>query len=553
MATIDTIADRSTGSAIAGKAYFETSTNKFIVFNGSAWIELDSDGVGAVGYSLDANYELSTFPTLHLDASMLDGSNSVNNPADGVAVSTWGDRSGNGYDFTEATNQPVFRASTLRGQAGVEFDGVNDILKDVDFFNNADFSSSEVTMMIVAIPGRDGSGSWGVGTSDTSYNLIKTGASTTANTSYSGSEYTSNFTTSRISGQPVIDGLDLSYSRPFVYTAQIDTTYKTYVNNRPRFSSTSGFTFSVGSELSLGGADTANPFSGFILEVLLFNSVVPTSDFEDVHSYLANKYGLNMYSPLSTSSYSLDSTYSVSTAPQYHFDASASDVVLDSSYQAVPDGGDVHYWKDRANNFLAVQSTASRQPSFVSSKTIGGTSTSSPAVYFDGTGESLELWYSSWLGDYTNGNKSTVIVFEPDTDDSFELLSLVVGNSATLFGTGTSYSGINRASRLSGVGLSGFNSTGGQMIEVHSDITNNTYDLQSQGVDAITQTTPNFTATAFANTSVVGQIGGAALAPTEGTSYRFKGWIYEIMVFDKLVSSNDKSALVSYATNKYGI
>ena len=48
MATIDTIADRSTGTAIAGKAYFETSTNKFIVYNGSAWIELDSDGTGAV-------------------------------------------------------------------------------------------------------------------------------------------------------------------------------------------------------------------------------------------------------------------------------------------------------------------------------------------------------------------------------------------------------------------------------------------------------------------------------------------------------------------------
>ena len=48
MATIDTIADRSTGTTIAGKAYFETSTNKFIVYNGSAWIQLDSDGVGAV-------------------------------------------------------------------------------------------------------------------------------------------------------------------------------------------------------------------------------------------------------------------------------------------------------------------------------------------------------------------------------------------------------------------------------------------------------------------------------------------------------------------------
>jgi len=50
MASIDTIADRSTGTTIAGKAYFETSTNKFIVYNGSSWIELDSDGTGAVAY-----------------------------------------------------------------------------------------------------------------------------------------------------------------------------------------------------------------------------------------------------------------------------------------------------------------------------------------------------------------------------------------------------------------------------------------------------------------------------------------------------------------------
>jgi len=48
MTTIDTIADRSTGTTIAGKAYFETSTNQFIVYNGSSWIELDSDGVGVV-------------------------------------------------------------------------------------------------------------------------------------------------------------------------------------------------------------------------------------------------------------------------------------------------------------------------------------------------------------------------------------------------------------------------------------------------------------------------------------------------------------------------
>ena len=47
MAQIDTIADRSSGTAVAGKAYFETSTNKFIVYNGSSWVEFNSDGTGS--------------------------------------------------------------------------------------------------------------------------------------------------------------------------------------------------------------------------------------------------------------------------------------------------------------------------------------------------------------------------------------------------------------------------------------------------------------------------------------------------------------------------
>jgi len=57
MATIDTIADRSTGSAIAGKAYFETTTNKFIVYNGTAWIEVHSDGTG------EYSFNISTYAT----------------------------------------------------------------------------------------------------------------------------------------------------------------------------------------------------------------------------------------------------------------------------------------------------------------------------------------------------------------------------------------------------------------------------------------------------------------------------------------------------------
>lgn len=55
MATLQTTETRPGGDSHAtGKAYFETSTNKFIVWNGSSWLELGSDGIGAVdAYNID--------------------------------------------------------------------------------------------------------------------------------------------------------------------------------------------------------------------------------------------------------------------------------------------------------------------------------------------------------------------------------------------------------------------------------------------------------------------------------------------------------------------
>jgi hypothetical protein len=56
MTTLNTLATRPSGDSHAdGKAYFETSTNQFIVWDATdgEWIQLDSDGTGAVSYDLD--------------------------------------------------------------------------------------------------------------------------------------------------------------------------------------------------------------------------------------------------------------------------------------------------------------------------------------------------------------------------------------------------------------------------------------------------------------------------------------------------------------------
>jgi hypothetical protein len=50
------------------------------------------------------------------------------NQADNTAVSTWSDRSGNGYDAAQATpaNQPTFQTAEIGGNPIVSFDGTND-------------------------------------------------------------------------------------------------------------------------------------------------------------------------------------------------------------------------------------------------------------------------------------------------------------------------------------------------------------------------------------------------------------------------------------------
>jgi hypothetical protein len=55
MATLDIVTTRPTGDSHAdGKAYFETDTNQFIVWDATdgEWIQLDSDGTGSYAFNI---------------------------------------------------------------------------------------------------------------------------------------------------------------------------------------------------------------------------------------------------------------------------------------------------------------------------------------------------------------------------------------------------------------------------------------------------------------------------------------------------------------------
>lgn len=504
-------------------------------------------------YTLDTGYVLTATPEVHLDASVLDGSDSVNNPTDGASVATWGDKSGNGNDFTEATNQPLFRSSLLRGKAGVEFDGASTILSDTDFFSNTDFSGEEGTVIHVTIPGSS-SGSFGVGTSDIQYNTVRTGPSANVSDDHSTVILSGHFLNTRINQSIGVNGFIVpSTSRPYIMSTTVGTSYRQLCNGRENYNqtlSTINRTFETNtSSCELGGAGVGRALKGFICEVLIFNSVLSDADLDTVHDYLGNKYGISIYTQRSSSSYALDGSNSTSFHPVFHFDANESGTVLDASYSNVTDGNDVVFWKDKVNGFYATQPTATRQPSFVSSRTLGGTSTTSSAIYFDGTGESLEIW-TEWLtGDFTNGNKAAVIIFEPDSDTSYELYSL--RSAGPLYSNGVCRASTFRRGRLGGIALSNLSTTNGQMVEIYSDDSANTYDIEQEGSSCIaTQGALYYTSHSSNGTA---QLGGSGLVPNERTSDRFNGWIYEVIIFDDIVTSADKTALVAYAQSKYGL
>lgn len=118
MATLQTVDTRTGGTDFpAGKAYFETSTNKFIIWNGSQWIELHSDGTGA-GPAFDAwstGYVSASAQYLDFSAARgaLDSTSTF-------SISTW-------FKYTSFATSGVLWSSGTKGSrlSGAWYNGGN--------------------------------------------------------------------------------------------------------------------------------------------------------------------------------------------------------------------------------------------------------------------------------------------------------------------------------------------------------------------------------------------------------------------------------------------
>jgi hypothetical protein len=207
-------------------------------------------------------------------------------------VSSWGDQSSNGYNATQSTsaNQPTLVASAINGLPAISFNGTSSILQFPTGFANF---SSGASIFIVTKPAATTSSSQflnlGTGSSN-DYNIgIQINSSTKAEYFVYNSAGT---TATRVAYGTVIGTvaqlLDAVQSGT---SATIWTNGLTGVNNASMNSiptDTSGRTNNY-----LGqGSGGANYFSGYIAEVLIYNTALTTVQRQAVETYLINKYGL---------------------------------------------------------------------------------------------------------------------------------------------------------------------------------------------------------------------------------------------------------------------
>jgi hypothetical protein len=239
-------------------------------------------------------------PVLWYDASTIGA-------ADSTAVSTWNDRSGNGYNATQTTSasQPTFyRSDSLSSnRPSVFFDGTDDYLLISSSANSISKNIAGSTVFVVK-------NITGTGSTFVSFSIDN--GTTTGNSRMTIRKASTNV--AQITGRR----LDADAQRSAVGTTTLSTTIPTilsatfdyaitrnmilYINNISQTTgslnaSVAGNTSNTdpinGMVLGAGVDSTIGAFmQGYICEFLFFNKLLSIADSTTVFNYLKEKYGL---------------------------------------------------------------------------------------------------------------------------------------------------------------------------------------------------------------------------------------------------------------------
>lgn len=206
--------------------------------------------------------------------------------SDGDPVATWSDLSGNGNDATEATNTPTYQTNEINSLPIVRFDGINDEMHIAD---DATLDVSNITIFSVVKLGSGGLAyicNKNYDGSSVAYSLRGQADAANGNFAFfNGSWHTSGQTTAiqndglfhvvagRYDGSTLEYLLDGSVDASSSYSGSLPTT-----NTQPLY-------------LGMYKNDNA-PCLMDMAEILVYNSALGTTDFNNVQAYLDAKYAL---------------------------------------------------------------------------------------------------------------------------------------------------------------------------------------------------------------------------------------------------------------------
>jgi len=232
---------------------------------------------------------------------------SITGHSDDADLTAWADSSGEGHDVvvpSGASNRPHYKTNIMNGQPAILFNGSNEEYLTTSgintFFNAADFS-----IFLVVKP-------TGVSTNDQlmfggyySTNWAAIGSAVNNQTAFGinanekfvikGKAAAGDNTTSTDS---LVDNTAYVLSGVYDYSA---TTMWQFINGTQTDKETAidiGTSTANTPEIGAittsgrGGVSVSNEYTGYIAEIIMFNSVLSERNLVDVNHYLGNKYGI---------------------------------------------------------------------------------------------------------------------------------------------------------------------------------------------------------------------------------------------------------------------
>jgi hypothetical protein len=194
--------------------------------------------------------------------------------ADGSAIATAPDQSGNGNDFGQATagNRPTIRRGVLNGHDAIRFDGSDDWMT-----NGAALGLTAATVVMVFSP------------SNTSYNFLDASSGASAYWRFAdGDGYIATYRSARIDNYPTGMPTD---SHNYIVIVSSASTYNIWLNGGDEGAQSASF---LDGQLFLGALNAVpvNPTEGDMHRLLIYNKAINATERGQLHTWIQGRWGL---------------------------------------------------------------------------------------------------------------------------------------------------------------------------------------------------------------------------------------------------------------------